>query len=256
MLLLLLSSPLLRHQRIKPRRTKHPTQKHSPDPKPKNLTPHINRMPPQPPRNKQPQLNHMSQNQPPKNPRLNPPSEPCKPTPQDHLNNLPPVKPPPLTKTQKNDSHNRKLKSIQPFRPNELVHSNVRAAQGFNASLVHGDNALARFAIGFQRRLEGDAVVFLTGPRDEIHPCEVHGCQAAGARSPGGEGVVVFEVADDLMGKAMLVGEGQASTGVSFKSYGVVVVFLHVVYDPGLRGGVFACLVCHCDVGGVDDRGV
>lgn len=66
----------------------------------------------------------------------------------------------------------------------------------------------------------------------------------------------MFEVADDLMGKAMLVGEGQASTGVSFKSYGVVVVFLHVVYDPGLRGGVFACLVCHCDVGGVDDRGV
>jgi len=62
--------------------------------------------------------------------------------------------------------------------------------------------------------------------------------------------VVVLEVADDL-------GGGSISWQVSkagVRSYRVVVVFLHVVHDPGLRSGVFACLVRHLDVIGMDDR--
>jgi hypothetical protein len=32
-----------------------------------------------------------------------------------------------------------------------------------------------------------------------------------------------------------------------------VVVLLHVVHNSGLRGSVFACLIRHSDVAGVDD---
>jgi hypothetical protein len=38
------------------------------------------------------------------------------------------------------------------------------------------------------------------------------------------------------------------------RSYRVVVVLLHVVYDSGLRGGVFACLVRHLGIAGVGDE--
>jgi hypothetical protein len=99
--------------------------------------------------------------------------------------------------------------------------------------------------------------VYLAGAGDEVHAGQVHGGQAAGAGGPGGERVVVFEVADDLMGRRGLVGEAQMEVGrwiFYSRSYRVVMVLLHVVYDSGLRGGVFARLVCHLGIAGLGDE--
>jgi hypothetical protein len=55
-----------------------------------------------------------------------------------------------------------------------------------------------------------------------------------------------------------LVGEAQREVGRCMfflsGSYRVVMVLLHVVYDSGLRGSVFACLVRHLGIAGVDDK--
>jgi hypothetical protein len=98
--------------------------------------------------------------------------------------------------------------------------------------------------------------VFFAGARDEVHSVQVHGGQAAGAGGPGGERVVVFEVADDLIGweVSWRRSEEGGTCMVHSRSYRIVMVLLHVVYDSGLRGGVFACLVRHLDIAGVDDE--
>ena len=49
-----------------------------------------------------------------------------------------------------------------------------------------------------------------------------------------------------------LVGNPSEKVVMSSGSYRVVVVFLHVVHNSGLRSCVFACLVRHRDVGGAD----
>lgn len=73
------------------------------------------------------------------------------------------------------------------------------AAQGGKAFLVHGYDARARGGVGLQGWVEGD-VVSLAAAGQEGHAGEVYGCHAAAARCEGGEGVVVFQVADYLVG--------------------------------------------------------
>jgi hypothetical protein len=48
-----------------------------------------------------------------------------------------------------------------------------------------------------------------------------------------------------------LVGNPSEKVVISSGSYRVVVVFLHVVHNSGLRSCVFACLVRHREVAGV-----
>lgn len=74
------------------------------------------------------------------------------------------------------------------------------AAQGGKAFLVHGYDARARGGVGLQGWVEGDVVRFLAAAGAEGHAVEVHGGHAAAARREGGEGVVVFQVADYLVG--------------------------------------------------------
>jgi hypothetical protein len=69
--------------------------------------------------------------------------------------------------------------------------------------------------------------VFVAGAGDEVHSGEVHGGQAACARLPGGERVVVFEVADDLNGAK-----------VSWKPLGKGCYFFRIIQS---RGGLSAC---------------
>ena len=69
--------------------------------------------------------------------------------------------------------------------------------------------------------------MFVAGAGDEVHSGEVHGGQAACAGLPGGERVVVFEVADDLSGGR-----------VSLARLGKLVGLLGIVQS---RGGLSAC---------------